>query len=64
VAFFLRERVNGITTGALYTLVALSFTMVYKGVQAAQLRADASRWCVIFQRPEPLLIRMLGRYGS
>jgi hypothetical protein len=30
VAFSLQELVNGITTGALYTLVALSFTMVYE----------------------------------
>jgi len=29
VAFFLQELVNDITTGALYALVALSFTMVY-----------------------------------
>jgi branched-subunit amino acid ABC-type transport system permease component len=46
VAFFLRERVNGITTGALYTLVALSFTMVYKVFKLLNLAqapaADAS----------------------
>jgi hypothetical protein len=30
VAFSLQELVYGITTGALYTLVALSFTMVYE----------------------------------
>jgi branched-chain amino acid transport system permease protein len=29
MAFFLQELVNGITTGALYALVALGFTMVY-----------------------------------
>jgi branched-chain amino acid transport system permease protein len=29
LAFFLQELVNGITTGALYALVALGFTMVY-----------------------------------
>jgi branched-chain amino acid transport system permease protein len=29
VAFFFQELVNGITTGALYALVALGFTMVY-----------------------------------
>jgi len=29
VAFFLQELVNAITTGALYALMALSFTMVY-----------------------------------
>jgi len=28
VAFFLQELVNGITTGAFYALMALSFTMV------------------------------------
>ena len=30
MAIFLQELVNGITTGALCTLLALSFTMVYK----------------------------------
>jgi branched-subunit amino acid ABC-type transport system permease component len=30
VAFSLQEVVYGITTGALYTLVALSFTMLYE----------------------------------
>jgi branched-chain amino acid transport system permease protein len=30
VAFFLQELVNGITNGALYALMALSFTMVYR----------------------------------
>src|SRR2546427_12509998 len=29
MAFFFQELVNGITTGALYALVALGFTMVY-----------------------------------
>ena len=29
MAFFLQELVNGVTTGALYALVALGFTMVY-----------------------------------
>ena len=29
LAFFFQELVNGITTGALYALVALGFTMVY-----------------------------------
>ena len=29
MAFFLQELVNGITTGALYSLVALGFSMVY-----------------------------------
>ena len=28
MAFFLQELVNGITTGAFYALMALSFTMV------------------------------------
>ena len=29
MAFFFQELVNGITTGALYALVALGFSMVY-----------------------------------
>ncbi len=50
VAFFLQELVNGITTGALYALVALSFTMVY-GVlkllnfaQTPAAGASSSNW--------------------
>ena len=50
VAFFLQEPVNGITTGALYALVALSFTMVY-GVlkllnfaQTPAAGASSSNW--------------------
>jgi hypothetical protein len=48
VAFSLQELVYGITTGALYTLVALSFTMVYEVLKLLKLRADTGRWCVIF----------------
>ena len=33
MAFFFQELVNGITTGALYALVALGFTMVYGVLQ-------------------------------
>ena len=63
MAFFLQELVNGITTGALYALMALSFTMVYGVLKLLKLRADTGRWCVIFQLGPPL-IRSLGRSES
>ena len=50
MAFFLQELVNGITTGAFYALMALSFTMVYRVLkllnfaQTPAAGASSSNW--------------------
>ena len=44
MAFFFQELVNGITTGALYALVALGFTMVYGVLNCSTSRTATCTW--------------------
>ena len=63
MAIFLQELVNGITTGALYALMALSLTMVYGVLKLLNFaRAPAAGASSSVLRPP--LIRSLGRYES
>jgi hypothetical protein len=61
VAFFLQELVIGITTGALYALMALSFTML-RGASSCSTSCRHRPPVRHFRNMGPPLIRLLGRY--